>query len=37
MDIDSNTEEEDQEAIENLLKAYYEGFFDMNHPKYHTI
>ena len=29
--------EEEEEATETFLKAYYEGFIDMNHSKYHTI
>ena len=37
MDINQNVQEEDHEYIETLLKSYYEGFVDMNHPKYHTI
>ena len=37
MNIDSNTDEEDQEWTKNLMKTYYEGFIDMNHPKYRTI
>ena len=37
MEINSNTEEEDKEATENLLKSYYEGFVNMNHPNYNTI
>ena len=36
-EINSNAEEEYHKAIENHLKSYYEGFFDMNNPKYHTF
>ena len=36
-EINSNAEEEYQKAIENNLKSYYEGFFDMNNPKYNTF
>ena len=37
MDINLNTYDEYQEATKTILKAYYEGFFNMNNPKYHTI
>ena len=36
MDIDLTMEEEDIKGTETLLKTYYEGFIDMNNPKYYT-
>ena len=37
MEIYSNMEEGYQEANETILKSYYEGFVDVNNPKYQTI
>ena len=37
MEIYSNMEGGYQEANETILKSYYEGFVDVNNPKYQTI
>ena len=37
MKIYLNTEEEEEEATKTLLKEFYEGFIQMNNPRYHTI